>query len=147
MFLLMRVLFSTAKSGAAGRAGSPSRPLSASSDSRRLAGKVAVITGAASGIGKVTAAEFVRNGAKVVLADVQDSLGRAVAAELGDPDTACYTRCDVTDEGQVAAAVDLAVFECTTIALALAIKGKDKEEVVAARLRQPGSGQSGLPRP
>ncbi|XP_037456997.1 momilactone A synthase-like [Triticum dicoccoides] len=109
MFLLMRVLFSTAKSGAAGRAGSPSRPLSASSDSRRLAGKVAVITGAASGIGKVTAAEFVRNGAKVVLADVQDSLGRAVAAELGDPDTACYTRCDVTDEGQVAAAVDLAV--------------------------------------
>ncbi|XP_020199465.1 momilactone A synthase-like [Aegilops tauschii subsp. strangulata] len=109
MFRAMRVLFSTAKSGAAGSAGSPSRPLSASSDSRRLAGKVAVITGAASGIGKVTAAEFVRNGAKVVLADVQDSLGRAVAAELGDPDTACYTRCDVTDEAQVAAAVDLAV--------------------------------------
>ena len=105
----MGVLLRTAKSGAAGRAGSPSRPLSASSDSRRLAGKVAVITGAASGIGKVTAAEFVRNGAKVVLADVQDSLGRAVAGELGDPDTACYTRCDVTDEGQVAAAVDLAV--------------------------------------
>ncbi|KAM3207629.1 hypothetical protein ACQJBY_062718 [Aegilops geniculata] len=109
MFRAIRVLFSTAKSGAAGRAGSPSRPLSASSDSRRLAGKVAVITGAASGIGKVTAAEFVRKGAKVVLADVQDSLGRAVAAELGDPDTACYTRCEVTDKAQVAAAVDLAV--------------------------------------
>ncbi|KAM3383563.1 hypothetical protein ACQJBY_008328 [Aegilops geniculata] len=79
-----------------------------SSQSQRLAGKVAVITGAASGIGKATAAEFVRNGAKVVLADVQDDLGRAVAAELG-PDAACYTRCDVTDEAQVAAAVDLAV--------------------------------------
>ena len=69
---------------------------------------MAVITGAASGIGKATAAEFVRNGARVIIADVQDDLGRAVAAELG-PDTACYTRCDVTDEAQVAAAVDLAV--------------------------------------
>ncbi|KAI4987896.1 hypothetical protein ZWY2020_028654 [Hordeum vulgare] len=74
-----------------------------------LAGKVAVITGGGSGIGKVTDAEFVRNGAKVVLTDIQDNLDRAVAAELGDPDTACYSRCDVTDEAQVAAAVDLAV--------------------------------------
>ncbi|KAI4978109.1 hypothetical protein ZWY2020_014663 [Hordeum vulgare] len=37
------------------------------------------------------------DGAKVMLTDIQDSLSRAVAAELGDPDTACYTRCDVTD--------------------------------------------------
>mgnify|MGYP002413867183 CR=1 FL=1 len=48
---------------------------------------MAVITGAASGIGKATAAEFVRNGAKVVLADVQDDLGRSVVTELG-PDEA-----------------------------------------------------------
>ncbi|KAL5196513.1 hypothetical protein ABZP36_000025 [Zizania latifolia] len=82
--------------------------LSAASDScQRLAGKVVVITGGASGIGKATAERFVRNGAKVILADVQEDLGRSVAAELG-PDAA-YTRCDVTDEAQVAAAVDLAV--------------------------------------
>jgi NAD(P)-dependent dehydrogenase (short-subunit alcohol dehydrogenase family) len=68
---------------------------------------VAVITGAASGIGKTTAEEFIRNGAKVIIADVQDEIGRSVAAELG-PDAA-YTRCDVSDEAQIAAAVDLAV--------------------------------------
>ncbi|CAL5002334.1 unnamed protein product [Urochloa decumbens] len=77
-------------------------------ESAELAEKVAVITGGASGIGKATAAEFIRNGAKVIIADVQDDLDHAVAAELG-PGTACYTRCDVTDEAQVAADVDLAV--------------------------------------
>ncbi|XP_066387091.1 momilactone A synthase-like [Miscanthus floridulus] len=98
------------KGGALGPAASPGfvNGFSSAPNSQRLAGKVAVITGAASGIGKATAAEFVRNGARVIIADVQDDLGRAVAAELG-PDAACYTRCDVTDEAQVAAAVDLAV--------------------------------------
>ncbi|EAZ40994.1 hypothetical protein OsJ_25478 [Oryza sativa Japonica Group] len=71
---------------------------STAANSQRLAGKVAVITGAASGIGKASAKEFIGNGAKVILADVQDDLGRAVAAELGPGAT--YTRCDVTDEAQ-----------------------------------------------
>jgi len=55
----------------------------------RLAGRVAVITDGASGIGKATATKFVRNDAKVVIADVQDDLGHTVAAELGGPDTVC----------------------------------------------------------
>ncbi|KAL6896934.1 hypothetical protein ACP4OV_007506 [Aristida adscensionis] len=80
---------------------------STSSNSERLAGKVTLITGAASGVGKAAAAEFVRHGATVILADVQDDAGRVAAAELGA--RASYTRCDVTDEAQVAAAVDRAV--------------------------------------
>ncbi len=75
----------------------------------RLAGKVAVVTGAASGIGEGTARRFVEEGAQVVLADVQDDRGRALASELG-ADTR-YIHCDVTDEGQVAAAIDVAVAE------------------------------------
>ncbi|KAL6210455.1 hypothetical protein ACLB2K_015687 [Fragaria x ananassa] len=54
-----------------------------SSQSGRLEGKVALITGAASGIGKATASKFISNGAKVVLADIQQQLGQEVAKELG----------------------------------------------------------------
>ena len=75
--------------------------------SKRLEGKVAVITGAASGIGAETARMFVANGARVVVADFQEEAGRKVAAQLGE--AARFIRCDVTQEADVAAAVDLAV--------------------------------------
>lgn len=72
----------------------------------RLAGKVAVITGAASGIGEASARRFVEEGARVVIADLQDDRGRAVADSLGD--AARYVTCDVADEDHVAAAIAVA---------------------------------------
>jgi len=75
----------------------------------RLQGKTAVITGAASGIGAGTAELFVENGARVIVADLQEDRGQAVASGLGD--AARFIRCNVTEEGDVAAAVDLAVSE------------------------------------
>jgi len=73
----------------------------------RLAGRIAVITGAASGIGAASARRFAEEGAKVVVADVQNDLGRAVATELGD--AARFVECDVTDEDAVAAAIEVAI--------------------------------------
>jgi len=72
----------------------------------RLDGQVAVITGAASGIGRATAQRFVDEGARVVVADVQVEAGQAAADELGD--VARFIATDVTDEDQVAAAVGAA---------------------------------------
>jgi NAD(P)-dependent dehydrogenase (short-subunit alcohol dehydrogenase family) len=73
----------------------------------RLEGQVAVITGAASGIGRATAQRFVDEGARVVVADIQVENGQAVAEELGDQ--ARFITTDVTIEADVAAAIDLAV--------------------------------------
>tara|TARA_Y100000590_G_scaffold328713_1_gene373313 strand:+ start:13259 stop:14086 length:828 start_codon:yes stop_codon:yes gene_type:complete len=75
--------------------------------SGRLDGMVAVITGAASGIGAGTARRFVNEGASVVLADIQQEIGESLAAELGDSATFALT--DVTSEDDVAEAVGMAI--------------------------------------
>jgi len=62
----------------------------------RLDGKVAIITGAARGMGEAEARLFAAEGARVVVADVLDEEAQAVAASLGD--TGCAVRLDVTDE-------------------------------------------------
>jgi NAD(P)-dependent dehydrogenase (short-subunit alcohol dehydrogenase family) len=73
----------------------------------RLEGKVAVITGGASGIGEATVRLFVREGARVVIADIQDARGEALAGELRG--AAAYQHADVTSPGDVEAAVRRAV--------------------------------------
>jgi NAD(P)-dependent dehydrogenase (short-subunit alcohol dehydrogenase family) len=69
----------------------------------RLAGKVAVITGGASGIGEATVRLFVAEGASVAIADIQDDRGRALAAELGA--RAAYVHADVSREDDVSVAI------------------------------------------
>ena len=63
----------------------------------RLDGKVAIITGAARGMGEAEARLFAAEGARVVLADVLADEGAAVAADIGD--AARFVTLDVTDEG------------------------------------------------
>jgi NAD(P)-dependent dehydrogenase (short-subunit alcohol dehydrogenase family) len=75
----------------------------------RLDGKRAVITGAASGIGEETTRLFIREGASVVLADVDDERGQRIAGELGD--RARFVHTDVAEEGAVDAAVSVSVDE------------------------------------
>lgn len=74
---------------------------------KNLAGKVAVITGGAQGIGHAIATRFVAEGMKVVLADIQDDKGEAAAQALGGD--AAYLHCDVGDRGEVEALVAAAV--------------------------------------
>ncbi len=70
----------------------------------RLEDKVAIVTGGSRGTGEATARRFVREGARVVLADVLDEAGRKVAAELGD--RALYVHLDVTSEPEWAACLE-----------------------------------------
>ena len=73
----------------------------------RLDGKVAVITGAASGIGRGTVDLFVAEGARVIAADIQDDKGARI--EEDHKGAARYVRCDVSREEDIKAAVDAAV--------------------------------------
>ena len=66
--------------------------------SKRLEGRVAVITGAGSGIGYATAVRLAAEGAKVVVADTNEESGNKVAKEVGG----LFVKCDVTNEAQVA---------------------------------------------
>ncbi|MFJ2506923.1 bifunctional aldolase/short-chain dehydrogenase [Arthrobacter citreus] len=76
---------------------------------RSHATRVALVTGAASGIGKAIATRLAAEGACVVIADLNLEAAEQVAAELGGPDVAIGVRADVTDAGQVAAAIDATV--------------------------------------
>jgi NAD(P)-dependent dehydrogenase (short-subunit alcohol dehydrogenase family) len=74
---------------------------------QRLAGKVAIVTGGASGLGRATVERFVEEGARVVVADRDAAGGEALAAALG---AGCaFLRTDVADRGQIQALVAFAV--------------------------------------
>lgn len=75
--------------------------------SEELAGKVAIVTGGASGIGRATVERFVAEGARVMIADIDRDAGTALVESLGD--AAAFQQTDVTDADQVQALVDAAV--------------------------------------
>ncbi|ALM82145.1 3-hydroxyacyl-CoA dehydrogenase [Bordetella sp. N] len=94
-----------------------------------IANKVFIVTGGASGLGAGTVRMLVDNGAKVVIADLQDELGGKLAQELGQH----YVHCDVTQEADGKAAVAAAVaigplfglVNCAGVAPAARIVGKN----------------------
>lgn len=97
-----------------------------------IQGKVALVTGGASGLGAASAARLVRAGASVVIADVNTTVGQAWSDELGDGGVFAAT--DVTSPEQVQAAIDLAhsrfggldiVVNCAGVGLAMRTVSKD----------------------
>nr|XP_004252598.1 secoisolariciresinol dehydrogenase-like [Solanum lycopersicum] len=76
---------------------------------KKLEGKVAIITGGASGIGAATARLFVQHGAKVIIADIQDDLGKSLVKDIGTEQTVIYAHCNVSIESDVQNVVDATV--------------------------------------
>ena len=72
---------------------------------RRLAGRIALVTGAGSGIGRAIAHRLAAEGASVVVADIDVDGAAAVASEIGSRDVAVPVAVDVSDEDQIAAAM------------------------------------------
>lgn len=73
----------------------------------QLKDRVAIITGASQGIGEGIAREYIAEGAKVILADIQDDKGQALAAELGG--NCRFVHCDVSQSADATAVVEAAL--------------------------------------
>ncbi|MEM1277184.1 MAG: SDR family NAD(P)-dependent oxidoreductase, partial [Pseudomonadota bacterium] len=69
-----------------------------------LKNKIAIVTGAAGGLGRACAEAFLREGARIIISDVADEKGAATAEALGSDCT--YLHCDVTQKADVQALVD-----------------------------------------
>jgi len=75
----------------------------------QLQNKIAIVTGGAQGIGEGIAREYVAEGARVIIADIQDEKGEALAHQLGGPTVCRYVHCDVTRSAEVNALVEYTV--------------------------------------
>ncbi|KAH7570576.1 hypothetical protein JRO89_XS05G0138800 [Xanthoceras sorbifolium] len=80
-----------------------------------LVGKVALVTGGATGIGESIVRLFHQHGAKVCIVDVQDNLGQLVCESLGGDPNTCFFHCDVSMEDDVRSAVDFTVNKFGTL--------------------------------
>ncbi|KAF5742434.1 xanthoxin dehydrogenase-like [Tripterygium wilfordii] len=86
--------------------------------SQRLLGKVAIVTGGASGIGEGIVRLFHQHGAKICILDVQDKLGQQLCESLSndnDSNNICYIRCDVSNEDEVSHAIESTVKKFGTL--------------------------------
>ena len=101
----------------------------------QIAGKTALVTGGASGLGRATVEELLRAGASVVIADLPSSDGETAAKELGDKTR--FAPCDVTSSDDVSAAVEMATSELCGLHIAVNCAGVGFPGRVLTREGQP----------
>ena len=108
----------------------------------QIDGHAFLVTGASSGLGAATARRLAKRGARVLIADLNDALGEALAKELGP--AARFVHTDVTDEASVATAVEAAVsgfgslsgaVNCAGVAHGARVLGKDSPHDLSAFAR------------
>ena len=108
----------------------------------QIGGSTFIVTGGASGLGAATARMLVRGGAKVILADLNDAQGQALAAELGA--STRFVRTDVCDEASAQAAVAAAqnsfgglhgLINCAGIAIGERVVGKEGPHALGSFVR------------
>ncbi|KAG6678604.1 hypothetical protein I3842_14G088500 [Carya illinoinensis] len=108
----------------------------------RLADKVALITGGASGIGESTARLFAKHGAKIIIADINDELGFSVCQDKSINGAISYVHCDVTSESDVQNAVNTAVSKHGKLDIMFnnaGYPGQNKANILAVEQEGPNS--------
>jgi len=96
----------------------------------RLAGKVALVTGGARGIGRAIVEKLIDNGCEVVIADVLDDAGNQTVVELSGRGDVTFVHCDVTSAANAQAAVDHAVAKFGTLDILVNNAGITKDALL-----------------